>query len=57
MIYTVEKKSNMIFLSAMAVTYKAWDESEFTLKKLFNAYEKIRKCDPNAYMVISEEVK
>jgi len=49
MSYTFEKIGNMVFLSgSYGIIYKAWDESEFTEKKLQNAMKKIKACDPNS---------
>lgn len=42
--FNVEKVSNMILISSNDVVFKAWDESEFTERKLNNAMKKIQSC-------------
>lgn len=42
--FIVEKVSNMIFISCEGQVYKAWDEEEFTERKLANAEKKLRAC-------------
>ncbi len=39
--FTVEKVSNMIFITADGIVFKAWDKSEFTERKLNNAMKKL----------------
>ncbi len=39
--FIVEKVSNMIFISSNDQVYQAWDETEFTERKLSNAKKKI----------------
>lgn len=41
--FTIEKVSNMVFVtSSCGVIFNAWDESEFTERKLANAIRKIQ---------------
>ena len=42
--FIVEKVSNMIFISSNDQVYQAWDETEFTERKLSNAKKKIAAC-------------
>lgn len=41
--YIVERVSNMIFISRGDEVFEAWDESEFTQRKLNNAMKRIKK--------------
>lgn len=42
--YKIEKVSNMIFISSeMDVVFCAWDETEFTERKLKNAMNRLSK--------------
>lgn len=40
--FKIEKVSNMIFITKEEQIFKAWDEEEFTEKKLQNAMKKIQ---------------
>lgn len=43
MTFTIEKVSNMIFITSDCDTiFNAWDETEFTERKLSNAMRKIQ---------------
>lgn len=45
--FTVEKVANMIFITSEGdIIFKAWDEREFTERKLKNAIRKIESCYP-----------
>ena len=45
MTFVIEKVSNMVFITTDCGTiFNAWDESEFTERKLNNAMNKIRRC-------------
>ncbi|MBQ8691269.1 MAG: hypothetical protein IJ516_05545 [Phascolarctobacterium sp.] len=53
MIFTLEKVSNMIFLTGdQDIVFKAWDESEFTERKLSNAIKKLQSCYVDKIQVI-----
>lgn len=42
-VYIIEKVSNMIFITTPGdIVFYAWDESEFTQRKLNNAIKKLR---------------
>ena len=41
MTFIIEKVSNMIFINSGETIFKAWDEREFTERKLSNAIKKI----------------
>lgn len=43
--FKIEKVANMIFITAEGdIIFKAWDEYEFTERKLKNAINKIKRC-------------
>ena len=45
--FKIEKVGNMIFITAeQDIIFKAWDEYEFTERKLRNAIKKIKSCYP-----------
>lgn len=46
MTFKIEKVSNLIMITAAGEVFKAWDESEFTPRKLTNAKRKIESCYP-----------
>ena len=47
--FTIEKVSNMIFISSeFGTVFYAWDESDFTKRKLFNAIAKLKGLYNNA---------
>ena len=41
--FTLEHIANMIFLTSGEQVWRAWDESEFTERKLNNAWKRIEK--------------
>lgn len=45
--FEIKQVANLIFIVAEGdIVFKAWDESEFTERKLKNAIAKIQKCYP-----------
>jgi len=53
MTFTLEKVSNMVFLTAeQDVIFKAWDVSEFTERKLANAIKKLQACYVDKIQII-----
>lgn len=56
MTFTIEKVSNMVFAGTEDHIWKAWDEDEFTEKKMNNWIKKIQK-DFNGKAVIINKVE
>lgn len=56
MTFTIEKVSNMVFAGTEDHIWKAWDEDEFTERKMNNWIKKIQK-DFNGKAVIINKVE
>lgn len=51
--FTIEKCNNMVFItSALGTVFYAWDESEFTRRKMLNAIAKLKAMYHNMIVFV-----